>query len=158
MKIKLLYVGKEDAGVFQEALQQYVDKMQHYIGFSIENIPYIKNSGKSLSVEQQKTKEGVLMMKKIEPMDIVILLDERGKEYTSVGLAQFIERKQVSGTKSLVFIIGGPFGFSQEVYERANEKLSLSKLTFPHIMSRVLFLEQLYRAFSILRNEAYHHE
>ncbi|MDR1346663.1 MAG: 23S rRNA (pseudouridine(1915)-N(3))-methyltransferase RlmH [Bacteroidales bacterium] len=157
MKIKLLYIGKEDAGVFHEAIRQYVEKLSHYIDFMMENIPYRKNSGKSLTVEQQKIKEGKLFLKRLAPSDFVVLLDERGREYSSPGFAQLIIQKQLNGTKNLVFVIGGAFGFSDEVYRRQNDKIALSKLTFPHIMTRLLFAEQLYRAFSILNNEPYHH-
>ena len=157
MKIKLLYIGKEDAGVFHEAIQQYIDKLKHYADFAIENIPYQKNSGKVLTVEQQKTKEGELFLKRLAPSDFVVLLDEQGKECTSRSFAQFIAQKQLNGTKNLIFVIGGAFGFSNEIYQRKNDKIALSQLTFPHIMARLVFVEQLYRAFSILNNEPYHH-
>jgi 23S rRNA (pseudouridine1915-N3)-methyltransferase len=158
MKLKLLYIGKEDSGVFHEAIRQYVDKLKHYADFGIENIPYQKNSGKVLTVEQQKIKEGELFLKRLAPSDFVVLLDERGKECTSQGFAQFIAQKQINGTKNLIFVIGGAFGFSDEVYRRQNDKIALSQLTFPHIMTRLIFVEQLYRALSILNNEPYHHQ
>jgi 23S rRNA (pseudouridine1915-N3)-methyltransferase len=157
MKIKLLYIGKEDSGVFHEAIRQYTEKLKHYIDFAMENIPYQKNSGKVFTIEQQKIKEGELFLKRIVPSDFVVLLDEQGKEYSSPGLAQFIAQKQLTGIRNLIFVIGGAFGFSGEIYRRQNDKLALSQLTFPHIMTRLVFVEQLYRAFSILNNEPYHH-
>jgi len=155
--IKLLYIGKEDSGVFHEAILQYVYKLKHYTNFVIDIIPYQKNRGKVLTVEQQKIKEGELFLKRISPSDFVVLLDEHGKECTSHGFAQFIAKKQLNETKNIIFIIGGAFGFSEAIYQRQDAKLALSQLTFPHIMTRLIFVEQLYRAFTILNNEPYHH-
>ena len=157
MKIKLIFIGKQEADVFNEALEQYIKKIRFYIPYETIAIPYLKNI-KSISFEEQKKKEGEVMLKKIEQGDFVILLDEHGKEFTSMGLSEFIQQKNNSGIKNLVFIIGGAYGFSDELQKRKNYALSLSKMTFPHIMTRLIFAEQLYRAFTILKNEPYHHE
>jgi len=129
----------------------------HYINFEMLVLPDIKNV-KNLSQDQQKTKEGELILKQISTLDFVILLDERGKEFRSLDFSKFIEQKLVSSVNHLVFVIGGPYGFSPEVYARANQQISLSKMTFSHQMIRMFFVEQLYRAFTIMRNEPYHHE
>lgn len=157
MKIKLILIGKDDADVFNEALKEYVKKINFYISFEIIAIPYLKNS-KSLSVKEQKKKEGELLLSKIAPNDFVVLLDEHGKSLSSKGFSDLFQQHFLNGTKNLVFIIGGAYGFSPELYSRKNDDLSLSKMTFPHIMTRVIFAEQLYRAFTILKNEPYHHE
>lgn len=157
MKIKLLYIGKEDGDNLDDAIQSYHKKITFYTPFETCAIPYLKNS-KSLSADEQKKREGELILKKIEVADFVVLLDERGRELDSIQLSQFIQQQLNIGTKNLIFIIGGAYGFSQEVYERANYKLSLSRMTFPHIMTRLIFAEQLYRGFSILKNEPYHHK
>lgn len=156
MKIKLLWIGKPDADDLDTALRQYLQKIKFYTPFEVVTIPYLKNT-KSLSMDEQKKREGELILKKIEPSDYIVLLDERGKEYTSEGFAQFIQQQANSGLKTLVFIIGGPFGFSPAVYERRNSQIALSKFTFPHILTRLIFAEQLYRAFTILHHEPYHH-
>ena len=157
MNIELLCIGKENADAFEEALSLYVKKIKLYNNFDIVIIPYLKNT-KSLSFEEQKRKEGELLLKKIVPSDCVVLLDERGKELSSVEFANFLQQKMNSGIKKLVFVIGGAYGFSEAVYQRQNAKMSLSKLTFPHLMTRLIFTEQLYRAFTILHNEPYHHD
>lgn len=157
MNIELLCIGKESADAFEEALSQYVKKIKLYNNFDIVVIPYLKNT-KSMSFEEQKRKEGELLLKKIVPSDCVVLLDERGKELSSVEFANFLQQKMNSGIKKLVFVIGGAYGFSEAVYQRQNAKISLSKLTFPHLMTRLIFTEQLYRAFTILHNEPYHHD
>lgn len=157
MKIKLIIVGKESAEVFDEAIEQYTKKLKFYIGFETVVVPYLKKTA-ALSVEEQKLKEGELILKKIESQDYVVLLDEHGKQKTSVAFADFIRKQMNSSIKNLVFVVGGPYGFSQQVYERGNEKLSLSLMTFPHMMSRLIFIEQLYRAFTIIKGEPYHHE
>ncbi len=157
MKIKLLFVGKMQAEIFQEALMQYVKKINHYISFEQVAIPYLKNS-KALSQEEQKKLEGELILKKIGAGDYVVLLDERGEEFASVDFANFVQQQANSGLKNLLFVIGGAYGFSQELYRRKNLSISLSKMTFPHIMTRLIFSEQLYRAFTILNHEPYHHE
>ena len=157
MKIKLLFIGKEDAEMFQKSIDFYIKKIQFYNPFETIAIPYLKNT-KSLSEAEQKKREGELILKKIENGVFVDLLDENGKEKTSVDFSIFIQQNLNSGIKTLLFVIGGAYGFSDEVYERANQKLSLSQMTFPHLMTRLVFVEQLYRSFSILRNEPYHHQ
>ena len=157
MNIKLIAVGKTDNPALQQLISTYEKRLSYYINFDLQLLPDIKNS-KSLSEEQQKIKEGELILSYVEPSHHLILLDERGKEYTSIAFADELQKKMNTGIKQLTFVIGGPYGFSQEVYQRANSKLSLSKLTFSHQMIRLFFVEQLYRAFTILRNEPYHHQ
>lgn len=157
MNIKLIAVGKTDNPALQQLISTYEKRLSYYINFELQLLPDIKNS-KSLSEEQQKIKEGELILSYVEPSHHLILLDERGKEYTSIAFADELQKKMNTGIKQLTFIIGGPYGFSQAVYQRANSKLSLSKLTFSHQMIRLFFVEQLYRAFTILRNEPYHHQ
>lgn len=157
MNIKLIAVGKTDNPALQQLISTYEKRLSYYINFELQLLPDIKNS-KSLSEEQQKIKEGELILSYVEPSHHLILLDERGKEYTSIAFADELQKKMNAGIKQLTFVIGGPYGFSQAVYQRANSKLSLSKLTFSHQMIRLFFVEQLYRAFTILRNEPYHHQ
>jgi len=157
MKIKLFFIGKENLEELQVASQDYISKINGYNSFEIEAIPYLKNA-KSLPAELQKKQEGELFLKKIAAQDIVVLLDERGQELTSLQFSQFIQQRLNSGSKRILFLIGGAFGFSEELYHRANFKLSMSKLTFPHKLARLFFVEQLYRSFSILKGEPYHHE
>ena len=157
MNIKLIAVGKTDNLALQQLISTYEKRLSYYINFELQLLPDIKNS-KSLSEEQQKIKEGELILSYIEPSHHLILLDERGKEYTSIAFADELQKKMNTGIKQLTFVIGGPYGFSQAIYQRANSKLSLSKLTFSHQMIRLFFVEQLYRAFTILRNEPYHHQ
>lgn len=157
MKITLLVIGKTDAVYFIDAVNDYQKRLEHYIPFELQVIPDIKNT-KNLTVEQQKEKEGELILKNIQPGDYLALLDEKGKEYTSMQFASYIEKKTHTVNKRLVFIIGGPYGFAQQVYDKANEKLTLSRMTFSHQMVRLIFVEQLYRAMTILNNEPYHHE
>ena len=157
MKITLLTVGKTDKDWVRQGLDIYVSRLKHYIPFSIVEIPELKNVS-ALTKEQIKSKEGELILKNIRPTDDVILLDERGKEYTSVELARIIQDKISYAGKDIVFIIGGAYGFSDAVYQRSNSKLSLSKMTFSHQMVRAIFAEQIYRAFTIMRGEPYHHE
>lgn len=157
MKITLLVIGKTDTGYFIDAVSEYQKRLEHYIPFEIQVIPDIKNT-KNLTVEQQKEKEGELILKNLQPGDYIVLLDEKGKEYSSVQFASYIEKKTHNVPKRLVFIIGGPYGFSGAVYDKANEKLTLSRMTFSHQMVRLIFVEQLYRAMTILNNEPYHHE
>lgn len=157
MNIKLIAVGKTDNPALQQLISTYEKRLSYYINFELQLLPDIKNS-KSLSEEQQKTKEGELILSYVEPSHHLILLDERGKEYTSIAFADELQKKMNTGIKQLTFVIGGPYGFSQAVYQRSNSKLSLSKLTFSHQMIRLFFVEQLYRAFTILRNEPYHHQ
>jgi 23S rRNA (pseudouridine1915-N3)-methyltransferase len=157
VQIKLIAVGKTDQKAIQELVAEYEKRLGFYIKFQLEIIPDLKNS-KNLSEILQKEKEGELILSKLQSPDVVILLDEKGKQFTSLELADFIQKKMNSGIKTLVFVIGGPYGFSPAVYQRAQGMLSLSKLTFSHQMIRVFFIEQLYRAFTILNNEPYHHE
>lgn len=157
MQIKLLTVGKTDHPAIQQLINEYEGRLTHYIRFELEVIPDLKNT-KSLSELIQKEKEGELLLKKVQPSDELILLDERGKSYGSLEFSVVIQKKMNSGLKQLIFIIGGPYGFSEAVYQRANGKISFSKMTFSHQMIRPFFIEQLYRAFTILRNEPYHHD
>jgi 23S rRNA (pseudouridine1915-N3)-methyltransferase len=157
MKITLLTVGKTDKDWVRQGLDIYVSRLKHYIPFNIVEIPELKNVS-ALSKDQIKSKEGELILKNIRPTDDVILLDEKGKEYTSVEFARIIQDKISYAGKDIVFIIGGAYGFSEAVYQRANSKLSLSRMTFSHQMVRAIFVEQIYRAFTIMRGEPYHHE
>lgn len=157
MRATLLLVGKTVNKHFVELIDEYVGRVKHYMGFDITVIPELKNT-KSLSAEQQKQQEGELILKQLQTGDHVVLLDEHGKEWRSVEFSRWMEQKMQTVGKRLVFIIGGPYGFSPEVYARANEKLSLSKMTFSHQMVRLIFVEQLYRAMTIMRGEPYHHE
>ena len=157
MKIALIVIGKTDAGYFVEALNEYKNRLAHYIPFEMIVIPDIKNT-KSLSEQQQKDKEGELILKSLQPGDFVVLLDEKGKEYTSMEFASYLEKKTHTVPKRLVFVVGGPYGFSKSVYDTAAQKISLSRMTFSHQMIRLIFVEQIYRAMTILNNEPYHHE
>ncbi|MCH2197065.1 23S rRNA (pseudouridine(1915)-N(3))-methyltransferase RlmH [Kordia sp.] len=156
MNIKLLAIGRTDDKQLQQLIDQYVKRLSHYIKFDLEIIPDLKNT-KNLSEVQQKEKEGELILKKLSSSDILILLDENGKQFTSVELSTYLQKRMNSGIKTLVFVIGGPYGFSENVYAKAQGKVSLSKMTFSHQMVRLFVVEQLYRAFTILRNEPYHH-
>lgn len=156
MKTELILVGKTVNKHFIAGINDYVERTNHYIPFNIIVIPELKNT-KALTEEQQKEREGDLILQKLQSSDTVILLDEHGKELRSVEFADWLQRKQ-NTTRRLVFIIGGPYGFSKAVYERANEKLSLSKMTFSHQMVRLIFCEQIYRACTIIKGEPYHHE
>lgn len=157
MKIALVVIGKTDVGYFVEAINEYKNRLVHYISFELEVIPDIKNV-KNLSEAQQKEKEGGLIMKTLQAGDYLVLLDEKGKDFTSVQFSTYIEKKMHTVPKRLVFVIGGPYGFSEGVYKAASEKISLSKMTFSHQMIRLIFIEQIYRAMTILNNEPYHHE
>ena len=150
-------VGKTDKKWVQEGIKIYADRLKHYIPFSITEIPELKNVS-AFTKEQIKTKEGELILKNIRPSDDLILLDEHGKEYTSVEWSKFIEQRMSRSGKDIVFVIGGAYGFSQEVYSRSDAKVSLSKMTFSHQMVRAIFVEQIYRAFTIMKGEPYHHE
>lgn len=156
MKTELILVGRTADKHFQAGIDDYAQRISHYMPFSISVIPELRST-KSLSQEQQKQQEGDLILHQIQPQDTVVLLDEHGKEMRSVELARWLERKQQTARR-LVFVIGGPYGFSEAVYQRANEQLSLSRLTFSHQMVRLVFTEQLYRACTIIRGEPYHHE
>ena len=157
MKINLILVGKTNSNTFQGIIDDYSERIKHYTPFEVTVIPELKNT-KSLSQEQQKKMEGDLILKLLQDSDYVVLLDEHGKELRSIEFATWMSKKQQSVSRRLVFIIGGPYGFSPDIYGRANEKLSLSKMTFSHQMVRMIFVEQLYRVFTIIKGEQYHHE
>ena len=157
MRISLLLIGKTTPAYLQAAIDDYANRLPHYTPFEIITLPDVKNP-KSLTTEQLKQKEGEAFLSKLNTDDYLVLLDDKGAEYTSPEFAQFIQHRANSGIRRLVFIIGGAFGFSADVYARANHKLSLSRLTFSHQLVRPIFLEQLYRAHTILRNEPYHHD
>ena len=157
MKIKLLAIGKTDNKALQSLMDEYQQRLKHYIRFELEIIQDIKNV-KNLSESQQKEKEGELILSKMQPTDELILLDENGLEFTSVAFSNYLQKKMNAGTKQLVLVIGGPYGFSDAVYAKSQGKISLSKMTFSHQMIRVFIIEQLYRAYTILKNEPYHHQ
>lgn len=156
MTITLIAIGKTDNNNLQSLIDNYIKRLGHYIKFNFEIIPDLKKV-KNLSEDQQKQKEGELILGKTTSSDVLILLDENGKQLDSVSFSSYLQKHMNSGIKQLIFVIGGPYGFSPEVYSRANGKLSLSKMTFSHQMVRLFFIEQLYRGFTILRNEPYHH-
>ena len=156
MTIKLLAIGKTDNKQLQALIDDYQKRLGFYVKFEFEIIPDLKKT-KNLSEDQQKQKEGELVLNKLNPTDVLILLDENGKQLDSVAFSNYLQKHMNSGIKQLVFVIGGPYGFSPEVYQKANGKLSLSKMTFSHQMIRLFVIEQLYRGFTILRNEPYHH-
>lgn len=157
MKITLLTIGKTEEKYLIEGIDIYLKRLKHYIPFRIIEISELKNT-KSLSKEQQQSKEAELIFKHIQNTDHVVLLDENGKELSSRNFSVYLNKKMLSGLQNLIFIIGGPFGFSDEIYARANDKLSLSQMTFSHQMIRLFFTEQLYRACTILKGEPYHHD
>ena len=157
MKTTLLVVGRTVDPHYIAAIRDYAERLSHYLTFSIEVIPELKST-KSLTTEQQKEKEGELILRSLRAGDVVVLLDEAGREFRSVEFADWMQRKLSTVNKRLVFIIGGPYGFSPKVYAAAQEKISLSKMTFSHQMIRLIFVEQLYRAMSILNGSPYHHE
>lgn len=157
LKIKLLAIGKTDQNELNALIDIYQKRLKHYISFEMELIADVKNA-KSLTQQQLKEKEGQLILSKIQAGDILVLLDEHGKQFRSVELSSYLQKKMNAATKQLVFVIGGAYGFSEEVYQTASEKIALSKMTFSHQMIRLFMVEQLYRAFTILKNEPYHHE
>ena len=157
MNITLLVVGKTDASYLKEGIDNYLKRLKHYVNFSIEVIPDVKR-GKNTGINIQKEKEGELILSKLGAGKELHLFDERGKMFSSKGLAKFIDQKMLSSVKELIFVIGGPYGFSDEVHKQATSEISLSKLTFSHQMVRLLCVEQIYRAFTILKGEPYHHE
>jgi 23S rRNA (pseudouridine1915-N3)-methyltransferase len=157
MKITLLLNGKTEEEHIAKGYAIYEQRLRHYLPFETVLIPALKNT-KALSVEQQKQKEGELILKQVQSSDKLILLDENGKEYSSLAFSAFLQQQMSSGIKNLVFVVGGPYGFSEEVFKRADGKISLSKMTFSHQMVRLFFVEQVYRAMTILRNEPYHHQ
>jgi len=156
MNIKLIAIGKTDNKNLQTLIEDYQKRLGHYIKFEFELIPDIKKV-KHLSESQQKEKEGELILAKTQKSDVLILLDENGKQMDSVAFSGYLQKHMNSGIKTLIFVIGGPYGFSDAIYQRANGKLGLSKMTFSHQMVRLFFIEQLYRGFTILKNEPYHH-
>ncbi len=157
MQISMLCVGKTDEKEIKSLVAKYEKRLPSHWNFAMYTLPDLKNR-KNLTEEQQKQQEGKLLLEKISNSDYVILLDEKGKNYTSKQFAQFIQKHSIQATKHLVFVIGGPYGFSEEMYERAQAKISLSSMTFTHQMVRLFFVEQLYRAFTILQRKSYHHE
>jgi len=157
MQIKILAIGKTDNKQLQVLIEDYQRRLGFYIKFEFEIIPDLKKT-KNLSEEQQKQKEGDLILNKLQSQDVLILLDENGKQLHSVGFSEYLQKHMNSGIKQLVFVIGGPYGFSEAIYKKAHGKLSLSKMTFSHQMIRLFIIEQLYRGFTILRNEPYHHQ
>ena len=156
MQIKLIAIGKTDLAELNHLISVYQNRLSHYVKFSFEIIPDLKNS-KNLSEKLQKEEEGKLILSKLTSTDRLILLDENGKEMNSVGFSTFLQKQMNSGIKQLVLVIGGPYGFSEAVYKKATGSLALSKMTFSHQMVRLFVIEQLYRGFTILKNEPYHH-
>ncbi|WP_350292104.1 23S rRNA (pseudouridine(1915)-N(3))-methyltransferase RlmH [uncultured Croceitalea sp.] len=156
MTIRLIAIGKTDSMELQSLISNYVKRLGHYIKFELVIIPDIKNA-KNLSEKQQKSKEGELILSKISTSDVLVLLDEKGKQFTSIEFSALLQKRMNSGIKYLNLVVGGPYGFSASVYDRANQTISLSKMTFSHQMVRLFVVEQLYRGFTILRNEPYHH-
>jgi len=157
VKITLLMIGKTSQPQLVKLLEEYQNRLKHYVPIDVIVIPELKNT-KSISENEQKEREGDFLLKQIEPADELYLLDENGKQYTSVEFAAFISKKQITLNKRMIFVIGGPYGFAPKVYQRANGLISLSKMTFSHQMIRVIFLEQLYRAMTIIKGEPYHHQ
>jgi len=157
MKIILLTVGKSTNSQLIKLQEEYQNRLKFYIPFEMVVIPELKNT-KNLSISEQTEKEGELILKQFEANDEVVLLDEKGKQFTSMGFSEFISKKMLASHKRLIFVVGGPYGFSEKVYSRANGKISLSAMTFSHQMIRLIFVEQLYRAMTILKGEPYHHE
>ena len=156
MEIQLICIGKTDDSELQKLISNYESRLKHYLKFTLQVIPDLKEA-KNLSQEQQKAKEAVLIEKQLRTSDIVILLDEYGKEFSSVGFSEFLNKKMSSGSKRLVFLIGGPYGFAASLNQQYKTKISLSQMTFSHQIIRLFFVEQLYRANTILKNEPYHH-
>lgn len=157
MNILLLTIGKTKTRYLNEGISEYLKRLKRYVSFEIAELPDVKNAGR-IGREEQKTAEGELLLSKLNPSDHVALLDERGKEFTSMEFASHLEAIMASGKKRLVMVVGGPYGFSKPVYDRADQLISLSRMTFNHEMVRLFIAEQTYRAFTILRNEPYHHE
>lgn len=157
MNIKVLAVGKTDNKNLQILIEEYAKRLSFYVKFDLEIIPDIKNA-KNFSESQQREKEGELILAKLSTTDYLILLDENGISYSSVNFSKYLQKKMNAGIKTLIFVIGGPYGFSESVYKKAQGKISLSKMTFSHQMVRLFVIEQLYRGFTILKNEPYHHQ
>ncbi|GAA3974241.1 23S rRNA (pseudouridine(1915)-N(3))-methyltransferase RlmH [Mucilaginibacter dorajii] len=157
MKITFLTVGKTEDAYLKEGIEKYVKRLKHYTKLELVELNELKNT-KALTPEQQKAKEAEMILKKITPLDHVVLMDEKGTEYSSTRFAAYINKREISSSATLIFIIGGPYGFDSSVYQRANDKISLSRMTFSHQMVRLFFVEQLYRAYTIMKGEPYHHE
>lgn len=157
MKITFITVGKTEDTYLKDGIEKYIKRLKHYARLELVEIPELKNT-KALTEEQQKTKEAELILKKVTVQDHLILLDEAGQEFTSVQFANYLNKQAISSISSLVFVVGGPYGFDESVYQRANDKISLSRMTFSHQMVRLFFVEQLYRAFTIVKGEPYHHQ
>ncbi|HEY1040348.1 MAG TPA: 23S rRNA (pseudouridine(1915)-N(3))-methyltransferase RlmH [Bacteroidia bacterium] len=157
MKITLLQIDKTDVSWVAEGFEVYEKRLKHYIPFTVQTIQFPK-ANRNKSFEQQKKEESVLLLKELGKYDHIILLDEKGKTFSSMKFSEQLNKWSLSGKKHIVFVIGGPYGFDESIYAKANEKISLSDMTFSHQMIRVFFIEQLYRAFSILKGEKYHHE
>jgi 23S rRNA (pseudouridine1915-N3)-methyltransferase len=157
MKIRFIVIGKTDDSYLKTGISEYITRLKHYITVEYTEIPALKKSS-SLSMQEQQAREKDLIEKNLKPGETVVLLDEHGKQMTSTDLALYLNQKMVSGIKSLVFLVGGPYGFHTDLIKKKFEMISLSKMTFSHQMVRLVFAEQLYRAFTILRNESYHHE
>ncbi|WP_075601834.1 23S rRNA (pseudouridine(1915)-N(3))-methyltransferase RlmH [Saccharicrinis aurantiacus] len=157
MKVVLVVIGKTDEQYLEKGISKFIDRLKHYVPFEMKVIPDIKNT-KNMKALQQKQKEGELILAQLQSGDELILLDEGGKSFSSRGFSNFMEQKMLRGLKRLVFVIGGPYGFSDEVYKKSNGKVSLSAMTFSHQMVRLIFVEQIYRAFTILKNQPYHHD
>lgn len=157
MKLHVIFTGKTTGKLFQEAIADYQSRLTHYVPFTLEELPDLKNT-KSLNEDQQKEKEADMLFEKLQPGDVLVLLDEKGKEFTSREFSTYLKNKLHTVNKRLVFLIGGPYGFSQRVYDAAQGKISLSKMTFSHQMVRLFLVEQIYRAFTILNNQPYHHD
>lgn len=157
MKITLLTIGKTEDNYLKEGMEKYLKRLKHYISFKVHELPELKNT-KSLSPDQQKAKEAELIIKHISNTDQLILLDEKGKELSSVQFSGFLNKKMLGSVQHMVFVVGGPYGFDAGIQNRADDKISLSRMTFSHQMVRLFFIEQLYRSFTILKGEPYHHE
>ncbi len=157
MNIELVVVGKTDSAEVESLVAMYAKRINRYCKFSVTTIADVRNT-RNMAASRQKQLEGEMILKNIVEGDFLVLMDERGAQYTSMEYAQWLQKRMLSGVKRLVLVIGGPYGFSEEVYARANGKISLSKMTFSHQIVRAIFAEQLYRAFTILHNEPYHHE
>lgn len=157
MKICLLVMGKTDAAYIRAGIEEYEKRLTRYISYEMKVLPDVKNS-RNMSEALQKEKEGEMLLEQLQTSDFVVLLDEKGQQYTSVEFSEFLAQKMLNGIKRLVFVVGGPYGFSGAVYKRGNGRISLSKMTFSHQMVRMIFTEQLYRGMTILKGEPYHHE
>ena len=157
MKITLLTVGKTEDAYIKDGIDKFVKRLKHYTKLEITDLPELKNT-KALTQEQQKSREAELILKKLTVTDHVVLLDEKGLEFSSVQFAEYLDKKAIGSVQSMIFIIGGPYGFDASVYQRANAQLALSRMTFSHQMVRLFFVEQLYRAYTIIKGEPYHHQ